>query len=215
MPEIAVTDEQRERLEQIRRDVEEAFVDTYGHARLEDAVEYLLDTYTPPDEERASGDAYHLIATADYPELQRVASNAPEVPGSGIEADEMRGKLLTTLGPEEFAAELEAVDDETADASASAGSDSEDTSATEDDSPTGDAGNGDGGGTPTDGIAGDAGPDDAATSPLTAANRLLDEHDDRWRETDGDVPYVVDLPDGSTESARTRDDVRRLLFQHY
>jgi hypothetical protein len=211
MPDIAVTDEQRERLEQVRRDVEESFVDTYGHARLEDAVEYLLDTYTPPDEERASSDAYHLIATADYPELQRVASNAPGVPGSGIEADEMRGKLLATLGPEEFAAELETVDDETVDASTPAGSDSEDDS--RDETPAGRDGDET---TETTGETGsDAGSNDAATTPLTAANRLLDEHDDRWRETDGDVPYEVDLPDGSTESARTRDDVRRLLFQHY
>jgi len=196
MPEIAVTDEQRERLEQVRRDVEASFVETYGHARLEDAVEYLLDTYTPPDEKRESSDAYHRIATADYPALQRVASDAPGVPGSGIDADEMRGKLLATLGPEKFAAELEAVHDETAGES---GDDSGDET--------------------IQATAEDAGSEtnsnDAATTPLAVANRLLDEHDDRWRETDGDVPYEVDLPDGSTESARTRDDVRRLLFQHY
>ncbi|MFC7176684.1 hypothetical protein [Halosegnis marinus] len=44
---------------------------------------------------------------------------------------------------------------------------------------------------------------------------LLDEHDDKWRESGGDEPYEVDLPDGSTETARTQDDVRGLLFRHY
>ena len=107
MPEISISEDQHERLEGVRSDVEDAFVDTYGHTRIEDAVEYLLDTYTPPDESDPDG-AYDRIATATYSELQHVAGNVSEVPGSGLDADEMRGKLLSELGPEEFAARLEA-----------------------------------------------------------------------------------------------------------
>jgi hypothetical protein len=44
---------------------------------------------------------------------------------------------------------------------------------------------------------------------------LLSAHDDKWREASGDARYEVDLPDGNVESARTKDDVRALLFKHY
>jgi hypothetical protein len=44
---------------------------------------------------------------------------------------------------------------------------------------------------------------------------LLDTHDDRWGESDGDERYAVELPDGSTERVRTKDDVKALLFEHY
>lgn len=51
--------------------------------------------------------------------------------------------------------------------------------------------------------------------PLDGMMNLLDEHEDRWREGGGDARYEVDLPDGSVEPARTKDDVRALLFRHY
>ncbi len=44
---------------------------------------------------------------------------------------------------------------------------------------------------------------------------LLDTHEDKWREADGDARYEVDLPDGGVETARTKDDVRALLFRNY
>lgn len=53
------------------------------------------------------------------------------------------------------------------------------------------------------------------SSQLDAMMSLLDTHDDKWREADGDVRYEVDLPDGSVETARTKDDVRALLFRNY
>jgi hypothetical protein len=184
MPELSLSDDQYGRLEEVRREVEAAFVDSYGHTRPEDAIAYLLDTYTPPAERQKVTGAYDRIATAEYPALQRVASDVEGVPGSNITADEMRGKLLVELDPEEFAARLEAGTDDATDLAG-------------DDSPTEQESTSDDGG------------------PLSAVNRLLDEHDDRWRESDGDNPYEVDLPDGSTESVRTKDDVRRLLFRHY
>jgi hypothetical protein len=44
---------------------------------------------------------------------------------------------------------------------------------------------------------------------------LLDDNADKWREGGSDEPYEVDLPDGTTETVRTKDDVRGLLFKHY
>jgi len=44
---------------------------------------------------------------------------------------------------------------------------------------------------------------------------ILGNHDDKWREADGEERYEVDLPDGGVETARTRDDVKAILFEHY
>lgn len=45
---------------------------------------------------------------------------------------------------------------------------------------------------------------------------LLDTHDDKWDESSsGDYRYEVDLPDGGTKSAQTKDDVRAILFKEY
>ncbi|PHQ46809.1 hypothetical protein DJ68_05275 [Halorubrum sp. C3] len=63
---------------------------------------------------------------------------------------------------------------------------------------------------------GDAtGGDDGGAGQLDAMMSLLDTHADKWREGDGDARYEVDLPDGSVETARTKDDVRALLFRNY
>jgi hypothetical protein len=59
------------------------------------------------------------------------------------------------------------------------------------------------------------GADDGGAGQLNAMMSLLDTHDDKWREGDGDVRYEVELPDGSVETARTKDDVRALLFRNY
>ena len=56
---------------------------------------------------------------------------------------------------------------------------------------------------------------DAGSSQLNAMMSLLDTHDDKWRDGDGDARYEVELPDGRVETARTKDDVRALLFRHY
>ena len=254
MPEISISEEQHERLEEVRQAVEEAYVENYGYIPIEDAVQYLLDTYTPPGERRPVDD-YERLATAEYPQLQAVASGVPEVPGSGIDADEMRGRLLAKLGVERLAAELEAVADaessgETAGDELGAGSvpgstagdDPNSQGAGEDtaeatngsDGPSSDrspgttaAGGGSSGAT-ADGDSDDTGPAETSSrgggvsvdtsggsDPLAAVNRMLDEHDDKWRESGGDEPYEVDLPDGRTKSVRTKDDVRQLLFRHY
>ncbi|PHQ38288.1 hypothetical protein DJ69_12460 [Halorubrum persicum] len=60
--------------------------------------------------------------------------------------------------------------------------------------------------------------DDGSTDDggqLNAMLSLLETHEDKWRSADGDARYEVDLPDGSVEAARTKDDVRAVLFRHY
>ena len=63
----------------------------------------------------------------------------------------------------------------------------------------------------TDGTA-DSGGNDAMLNEMMS---LLDTHSDKWGESSGDERYAVDLPDGSTEQVRTKDDVKALLFKHY
>jgi hypothetical protein len=58
----------------------------------------------------------------------------------------------------------------------------------------------------------DSGGDDAMLNEMMS---LLDTHSDKWGESSGDERYQVDLPDGSTEQVRTKDDVKALLFKHY
>jgi len=225
MPEITVTETQQETLSTIQADLEAAYVDTYGHVRTTDVVQYLLDTYTPP--ERRDGTAAHeRIATADFQALQAIATDVEGVPGSGIDTETMRGELLSTLGVAEFAGRLAEVDDgETADAAAADEENAGD-GTTEDDAATAADGTADGaadaasdGDTDADsGSAGGVGSADSGDGPgsiLSAANQLLDDHDDKWRDGGSDEPYEVDLPDGTTEKVRTKDDVRGLLFKHY
>ena len=62
-------------------------------------------------------------------------------------------------------------------------------------------------------------PDPAADGDLDGGPggllNLLERHDDKWREADGDERYEVELENGSVETARTKDDVKAILFEHY
>ena len=75
-------------------------------------------------------------------------------------------------------------------------------------------------GADSDGSGGTDGSADSETANgpgrLQAMMALLDDHGDKWEETDGEGgKYAVTLPDGETEQVRTKDDVRALLFKHY
>ncbi len=268
MPEITVTESQLERLEAIQGELEAAFIDTYGNIPREDVVQYLLDTYTPPEDQ---GDVAHeRIATADFGALQAVATDVEGVPGSGIDAETMRGELLSTLGVGEFAARLAEVEgddaasaveseetesgeaDESSEtpsaAETEADSDAEDEADAGDEAASDEAGDGTDAGaetgsdepesdgtdagaetesdgtdagaeTESDDTGGSTSTSEAASdgpgAVLSAANQLLTDHEDKWREGGSDSPYEVDLPDGTTEQVRTKDDVRGLLFKHY
>jgi hypothetical protein len=59
-------------------------------------------------------------------------------------------------------------------------------------------------------------PADDGPSRLQQMMGLLETHSDRWSESDGeDGKYAVELPDGSTEVVRTKDDIRAVLFREY
>jgi transcription termination factor NusA len=206
MPDLSISETQREELETIREELEAAYVGEYGTVRTEDAIQYLLDTYTPPetaDRERSPADIEGLttidgvgeataesLAIAGFRSVDDIASADPEtlteVKGIGDEqaVDIVAAATETETGSP---AESGAGDDETETAT-------EATSESEPDQGTG------------------------AESPedtLQQAMSLLDAHDERWRESDGDEPYEVDLPDGSTKAVRTKDDIKRLLFKHW
>ncbi|PSQ21306.1 hypothetical protein BRD04_06580 [Halobacteriales archaeon QS_9_67_17] len=204
MPTIELTEEQLDRLEAVRDDVAETLGGPYGHTRVQDAVEYLLDTYTPPEDgaipdtddgvESTADDA--IAESADSTDgglasLEPVGSaKAAALERAGYETpDDLREASVSELteisGVGETLAEriLDAVSEETGEVDADA--------------------------------AESAGDQDDGTNRLDAMMNLLAEHDDKWHESDGDEPYAVELPDGSVETARTKDDIRGILFRHY
>ena len=227
MPELSVTDEQLRRLESVCTDLETAYVGPYGRVEPDDALEYLLDTYSPPEGEgdaaatAESGASTPDPASADGSD----AADLTAIEGVGevtaaalVEAGFDSPAAIEAADPQSLTAaegvgEKQAVDivaaaaemdDAATDADADAGSDAE-------------AG-ADAGGDAASGDDGPGGGDRANDSPedtLQQAMSLLDAHDDRWGESSGDEPYEVDLPDGSTEAVRTKDDVKRLLFKHW
>ncbi|WP_255197882.1 hypothetical protein [Halorarius litoreus] len=153
MADISLTDAQRRRFESIREDLEATFAPRYASVRDEDVVDYLLDTYTPPETTDADAGA---SAAADTDEAsESAASTTPD-----------------TESPSESKT--------TADASETAGA-----------------------------TAGEG------AARVSSMLQLLDDHADKWSTGAGDAPYEVELPDGSTEPARTKDDVRRILYQNY
>jgi hypothetical protein len=193
MPAISITDDQRERLRRLQARLEDDV--EYGHVRPRDAVEYLLDRLVEDDPTFEAGSRPIGPAASDAdstPERTREPNpDEGSAPGPNPRVVNAPG------GGTEFVVRNGEHD----------GGD-----ATEEEV---DAGCGDSG-APTGGAVeeGDAGSDDETR--LNAVMRLLDDHDEKWREAgSGEEKYEVDLPDGSTGRARTKDDVRALLFEHY
>jgi hypothetical protein len=205
MPEIEITEDQREYLEALRQDIQQDVVGKYAHVRMVDAVQYLIDNHE--GEINAT-----VTAPSAGPEVS--AENAPVAdPVSGDEEAEDPAEDDIEDGAEadddddaeaDDAAE-EAADDDAAEADEDEAADDE-----EDDEEAADSGGA--ASTPPMAAAGGGGDDDGMLSAMMA---LMDTHDDKWEEASGDTGYEVELPDGSTESANTQDDVRALLFKHY
>jgi predicted flap endonuclease-1-like 5' DNA nuclease len=256
MPTIELTDDQYERFRSICADLEATYVGEYGAIRERDAVDYLLDTYTPPGAlATADGAREHAAPTvagatadadiADDPDAADEPDDGSTGSASGTEDDlttvtgigETKAAALEEAGfetvadlhaatvdalatvdgiGEDLAAEIKvALDTEHAEVGAPGGGSDDDAGGSADGSGSaggGDAAAGSGSGPGNGGGGGDH--DDGATR-LESMMSLLDEHDDVWRESGGDEPYEVELPDGSLETARTKDHVRQLLFQHY
>ncbi|MES3517015.1 MAG: helix-hairpin-helix domain-containing protein [Natronomonas sp.] len=219
MPELTVTDEQLERLRAICEELEAFYVGEYGRVDEVDAVEYLLDSYRPPEEmptaltdlEGVGDSKARRLREAGYESVDdvRAATVAELTQIDGI-GDGHAAQLLEEAGATGAgrSADTDDTSDDDADSTQSDG-----TQRTDADRPSAEV---DGADDTTDGGAGSAAPAAAESGEtLQQAMSMLDTHDDRWREHSGDEPYEVDLPDGSTESARTKDDVRRLLFKHW
>lgn len=233
MPELSVSEEQLQRLESVREDLEAAYVGPYGTISREEALEYLLDTYTPPSENDAEADEATAETDEGGPEseTETTATDAePETTATDAEPDSQpAGDLTDIAGVGEATAEalvdagfgsIAAVRD--ADPAALTDADGigekqaidikaevADFDGAESDTGAGEA----------DDTEANPGPgeneDESPENTLQQAMSLLDQHDDKWRESSGDEPYEVDLPDGGTETVRTKDDIKRLLFQHW
>jgi len=192
MPDISVTDGQRERLRRVQERLAADIV--YGHVRPCDAIEFLLDSV----EEATAADVDGAASTAT-PETAAADTSA----NASAEFEVRNGRPAAShrAATDEEAAAGDASENE-ADARAADGAEGSD-------GPDGGASEG------SDDAGGDAeaAGDDAR---LNSVMSLLGDHDEVWREADGgEAKYEVDLPDGGTERARTKDDVRAVLFEHY
>ncbi|MEF8808781.1 helix-hairpin-helix domain-containing protein [Natronomonas sp.] len=230
MPELSVSEAQLQRLESVREDLEAAYVGPYGTISREEALEYLLDTYTPPEEHDAAADDA-ATETGDTggetaePENETTATDAESDTDADPAGDltdiagvgEATAEALVDAGFDSIAAvqdadptDLTAADgiaekqaiDIKAEVAGFDGTEHEDGAADE------------GEATETDPGPGES-ENESPENTLQQAMSLLDQHDDKWRESSGDEPYEVDLPDGGTEAVRTKDDIKRLLFKHW
>lgn len=189
MPDITVSDDQRERLERVRAHLAEDVA--YGHVRPRDALEFLLDRFESEAETEADP---VTTASASAPAPASASSDGETAEDDG-DAD----------------AEFEVRNGGAATASV-VGDDADEATDAPDATGNGDAGEGD---DAPESEASD-GVEEADDARLNSVMSLLDDHDDVWREAEGgEEKYEVDLPDGGTERARTQDDVRAVLFRHY
>lgn len=218
MPEITLSKQQVEYLEGLREHIAEEHVGPYGHVRMRDAVQFLVDRYeAEADAERATvrRAVEDCLAAQSYQELQSLAADVDGVEPGG-KAEELRERLVEAK-----------VDEILADA-VSHSSDGGETDLDRDERSDATQGDSENAAPSGDGSAGSSGP--SSTGSETTADEgsrggssrlermmgLLDDHDDHWEETDSDEGrYAVTLPDGAVEHVRTKDDVRATLFKHY
>ncbi len=217
MPDVSIPSDQYERLQTVCDDLEAIHVGAYGTVRPIDAIEYLLDTYSPPDSEagqkelnESSSESTDLAGAGEGSELEAVT----DIDGVGeVTADALAEAGFPTIDAIRTADsdELTAADgvgsNQAADIVAAVAASPAETSkpASQNTTATGDA-------TSRSAVGSTA---ESAAATLQQAMSLLDAHDGKWREASGDAPYEVDLPDGSVEPVRTKDDIKRLLFQHW
>ena len=211
MPAISITNDQRERLRWVQSRLGEDL--EYGHVRPRDALEYLRDRFDEADAEGATG-------TAGPEGSGGAGPTAGEPSGTGTPTTDPEPAAAATTtrgGASEFVVrngidvgdngegDDGEGDDEDGQASADTGSAPDEAPGSSPDASSSDSPEGD---TVTDDADGGA--------TLNSMMSLLDDHDGKWREAGGgEEKYEVDLPEGGTERARTKDDVRAVLFKHY
>lgn len=250
MPEIEISDSQREYLEGLRTHIAEEHVGPYGHVRTRDVVQFLIDRHeqrSDPDREAIRDTVRDHLSEQSYQELQSLAADTEGVEPGG-KAPDLRERLVDARvrellgeteeddeptaggadrGGESGAKRIAAVE-ETSDADRSkrangaveetqSGGDVETTGSVSDSGAESGGGVNSDGGANSDGNAVGSDADaDSGGSRLQRMMGLLDQNEDKWEERESDEgKYAVTLPDGSVESARTKDDIRSLLFKHY
>ncbi len=173
-------------------------------------------------------------ADGDPMDLYSIAAEFNVTGRSGMTKDELITAIIdraAALAADPFAAVGVDVDGVVEDDTETAGTAADGTSETEGDSDAADPDETEAAPGETEAAPGETetAPDEAESNPddsgaenggsdsgqLNAMMSLLETHNDKWREGDGDARYEVDLPDGGVETARTKDDVRALLFRNY
>lgn len=234
MPTIEITDDHRDRIEALREELTATHAGPYASVDTEDTLAYLLDLADAVDDPQreadpaalggdAPGDAADTTSNGDRPfdrdRARERLESRPRRHGDPDAAEEM--DLYEVAAAFDVAGRSDMTKSELVDAVLDAaeslsadpfswvdvdlGDASEPASTDEGEAPD----------SADDGAAAEDGGDDAGASQLDAMMSLLDTHDDKWREADGDARYEVELPDGDVETARTKDDVRALLFRNY
>lgn len=237
MPSLDITDDHHERITALREELADAHADSYTSVTLSDTVAYLLDLADAVDDPERQADIETVAVDDDtddadsFPRAQlearlqernrRHSDSDPETPmdlydiaaeydvsgRSNMTKQELIEAILDatqTLYTDPFAPvdiessihNSESKAERNAEGPDNDNNDTADGDNTATESPT----NAD----ETDG-----------DSQLDAMLSLLETHSDKWSSADGDARYEVELPDGTVESARTKDDVRATLFKHY
>lgn len=234
MPTLELTAEQQDRIEQLQAALTDDHAGPYATVGTGETVTYLLDLADAVDDPGHRADPDELAVThtpeppfdrdsarealegrnlrhsdpdsADQLDLHEIAAAFDVTGRSDMQKDELIEAILdraTTLSENPFALVGLDLTEEMPAAAASDSASSPDSSEPPDPSE------------PSDGGARDGQTDDGGAGQLNAMMRLLDTHADKWGESAGDARYEVELPDGRVEAARTKDDVRALLFKHY
>jgi hypothetical protein len=228
MPTIEITEEQRDRLENVRAELEEHRLGPYGVVRTVDAVEFLLDHYErgvglaedASEDGREAADAgtdgvdgNQEEAQEDGNEEGEAKANEPEEDGDDDEVEEDGDEDEVEENGKE--AEEDGDEDEVEEDEKEAKEDGDDGEVEEDETEAEE--DGDDGEVEEDETEAEEDGSEGSSGRLNMMMQLLEEHDDKWEE-DPDAEggkYAVSLPDGVTENVRTKDDVRALLFKHY
>ena len=234
MPSIEITDDQHDRITALRAELADTHAGSYTSVTLPDVIDYLLDladAVDDPDREATVAAAADTDDDHSFPRAQleaqldernrRHSDADPETPMDlyTIAAEYTISGRSNMTKQELITAILDAterrytdplapvdVDFHDLDSDAEPAADHADAADTDSEPDTDDDG--------SDADAGDDGDADD-DGQLNAMLSLLETHSDKWHSADGDARYEVELPDGSVESARTKDDVRATLFKHY
>lgn len=231
MPSLDITDDHHDRITALREELADAHADSYSSVMLSDTVAYLLDladAVDDPDREATVAADDDTDDPDSFPRAQletrlqernrRHSDADPETPmdlytiateynisgRSNMTKQELVTAILDAT-ERRYTDPLAPVDVDfhTLDSDAEPAADHADAAVTDSESDTDDD--------DSDADDSDAGDD----GQLNAMLNLLETHSDKWDSADGDARYEVELPDGSVESARTKDDVRATLFKHY